>query len=116
MKENKTLKNLPAGNKTNPGEIDLPGYPVYPPDEDIFIRYKEEKDLNPEDISNTKDIIRKAGIIRSVTFTEQDSGSNLDIPGSELDDAMEEIGSEDEENNYYSLGSDDHTDLDENLG
>jgi hypothetical protein len=34
------------------------------------------------------------------------SGSDLDIPGSELDDAQENIGSEDEENNYYSLGGD----------
>lgn len=31
------------------------------------------------------------------------SGSDLDIPGSEDDDANEEIGEEDEENNSYSL-------------
>ncbi|HEY6170694.1 MAG TPA: hypothetical protein VIX80_00410 [Candidatus Kapabacteria bacterium] len=37
----------------------------------------------------------------------------LDIPGSELDDEMEKIGEEDEENNYYSLGGDDHDDLEE---
>lgn len=30
------------------------------------------------------------------------SGSDLDIPGSELDDDNEAIGEEDEENNYYS--------------
>jgi len=40
-------------------------------------------------------------------------GSDLDVPGSELDDEQELIGSEDEENNYYSLGGDDHNDLDE---
>jgi len=33
---------------------------------------------------------------------------DLDIPGSELDDHQENIGSEDEENNYYSLGGEDH--------
>lgn len=38
---------------------------------------------------------------------------NLDIPGSELDDADEVSGEEDEENNYYSLGGDDHNKLDE---
>jgi hypothetical protein len=38
-------------------------------------------------------------------------GSDLDVPGSDLDDAQEEVGSEDEENNYYSLGGD--KDLDE---
>ena len=41
------------------------------------------------------------------------AGDDLDIPGSEDDDAQEAIGSEDEENNSYSLGSDRHTDLEE---
>ena len=30
----------------------------------------------------------------------------LDVPGAELDDEMEELGEEDEENNYYSLNDD----------
>ncbi|GAA0878247.1 hypothetical protein GCM10009119_12150 [Algoriphagus jejuensis] len=30
------------------------------------------------------------------------SGDGLDVPGSELDDQQEQIGSEDEENNSYS--------------
>jgi len=46
-------------------------------------------------------------------FTDDVSGSDLDTPGSELDDELELIGSEDEENNYYSLGGDNHNDLDE---
>lgn len=41
------------------------------------------------------------------------SGEDLDIPGVEADDASERIGSEDEENNSYSLGGDDHEDLEE---
>jgi len=41
------------------------------------------------------------------------SGNDLDIPGSELDDESESVGSEDEENNSYSLGGDDHNDLEE---
>ena len=36
------------------------------------------------------------------------AGADLDIPGSELDDASEDLGSEDEENNLYSLGGDNH--------
>ncbi len=32
----------------------------------------------------------------------------FDVPGTELDDEQEEIGSEDEENNTYSLGGDNH--------
>jgi hypothetical protein len=38
---------------------------------------------------------------------------DLDIPGAEDDDANEEIGEEDEENNYYSLGGDAHENLEE---
>jgi hypothetical protein len=41
------------------------------------------------------------------------SGEDLDIPGSEDDDAAERIGSEDEENNSYSLGGENHEDLEE---
>jgi hypothetical protein len=43
-------------------------------------------------------------------------GCGFDIPGSELDDKQEEIGSEDEENNYYSIGGDNHNDLEEDNG
>ena len=40
--------------------------------------------------------------------------TGLDVPGEELDDFNEEIGEEDEENNYYSLGSDSKDNLEEN--
>jgi hypothetical protein len=49
-------------------------------------------------------------------FEEDMSGADLDIPGSELDDKQEEIGGEDEENNYYSIGGDNHNDLEEDKG
>jgi hypothetical protein len=58
----------------------------------------------------------ETGAPEDLDFNEDISGSDLDVPGSELDDELEEIGSEDEENNYYSLGSDDHNDLDEEDG
>jgi hypothetical protein len=41
------------------------------------------------------------------------TGDDLDVPGEELDDQNEELGEEDEENNYYSLGGDNHESLDE---
>lgn len=41
------------------------------------------------------------------------AGEDLDVPGSDLDDASESVGSEDEENNSYSLGGDNHNDLEE---
>lgn len=47
-------------------------------------------------------------------FEEDMTGEDLDIPGVELDDQQENVGSEDEENNYYSIGGDEYGDLDEN--
>lgn len=41
------------------------------------------------------------------------AGRDLDIPGSELDDNSEKLGSEDEENNGYSLGSDANANLED---
>ncbi len=40
------------------------------------------------------------------TGIEEGAIDEFDVPGSEDDDANEEIGEEDEENNYYSLGGD----------
>lgn len=76
---------------------DLPGYPEYEKEDDIYSKAKLEEDIDPENIYRKKD----AGL-------EDDSfEDDLDIPGSELDDDLEEIGNEDEENNYYSLSDND---------
>ncbi|HEX2394867.1 MAG TPA: hypothetical protein VHI78_05935 [Bacteroidales bacterium] len=85
-------------------ETDLEGYPDYPPEEDIYVQFKEEPELNPEEPTKPKDFstLDDAGD----ADTQEVSGKDLDIPGGELDDEMEGIGSEDEENNYYSLGED----------
>jgi len=92
----------------------FPGYPAYPLGEDLYEKFHEEKDLNPEDISETKIPNSTYDLDRVKDFNEDVDGNDLDVPGSELDDTMETVGSEDEENNYYSLGGDDHADLDEN--
>lgn len=94
----------------------LPGYPHQPASEDIYSKSKEEKDLNPEDPSKKKDPIENLGEMNEKSFQEDMSGADLDVPGSELDDQQENIGSEDEENNYYSLGGDNHNDLEEDKG
>jgi hypothetical protein len=118
MKNKKKQTNLPVQQADKKGEINLPGYPLYPATEDIYGQYKEEKSIDPEDISKIKDSSddKKAGKSNEKDFVEDESGSDLDVPGSELDDEQEKIGSEDEENNYYSLGGDDHNDLDEYKG
>ncbi len=44
------------------------------------------------------------------------SAADLDIPGASADDRDEAIGEEDEENNFYSLGGDNHENQEENKG
>jgi hypothetical protein len=86
---------------------------IYPSEEDIYQQLTKESSLNPEDISKKKTLNEKEGSINKKDFENAMSGNDLDVPGSELDDQQERIGSEDEENNYYSLGGDNHNDLDE---
>lgn len=44
------------------------------------------------------------------SFKNDITGNDLDVPGAEDDDEDEAIGEEDEENNDYSLGGDNHDD------
>jgi hypothetical protein len=74
--------------------------PVYDKQDDIYS--KDEEETFEEDISEKK-LKRK----------DKSLDDGLDIPGTELDDADEIIGEEDEENNYYSLGGDNHEALEE---
>jgi len=93
-------------------EESFPSYPLYPPDEDIF--NKDQKvELNPEDPTKRKVPYEKPGKMNEKDFEEDVSGSDLDVPGPETDDEEALAGSEDEENQYFSLGGDDHEKLDE---
>jgi hypothetical protein len=103
------MKKKPEENKKN---ANLPGYPEYPDNEDIFKKGKEEENIDPEELTNAKKAVKR----KKKDTEEINPGGDLDVPGSELDDEDEKIGSEDEENNYYSLGGDDHEDLDEDKG
>lgn len=109
---NPSSKNKTASN----ADKDFPGYPAYPPSEDIYNKYKEETDIDPEDISKVKSSNANEGKRNEKTFNEDKSGDDLDVPGAELDDDQENIGSEDEENNGYSIGGDNHNALEEDNG
>lgn len=111
MKKQKEELNR-SDNQTENKKENSPGYPIYPDSEDIFKKFLEEEEINPEDTSKTK-VPNSTNELRRNELDEEQSENDLDIPGSELDDQQEGIGSEDEENNYYSLGGDDHLDLDE---
>lgn len=92
------------------------GYPLYPKSEDVYNAWKEEKDINPEDITQQKVPNEEGDERNEKDFLAIKTGADLDVPCSELDDQQEDIGSEDEENNYYSLGGDNHNDLEEDKG
>jgi hypothetical protein len=85
-------KEIKKAHNTSEEDKKFP-LPIYDKEDDI---YSKEKEVSLED--------GETGIT-----TEGD----LDIPGSELDDPDENIGEEDEENNSYSIGGDDHNDLEE---
>ena len=70
----------------------------YNPNEDIF---KKEKHIPLDGDGNP---------VLDEDFDEDKIDKGLDIPGAEEDNEMEEIGAEDEENNYWSLSDneDDH--------
>lgn len=107
-------------------EINLPGKDTptkdepmaYPAGEDIYKKSHEEKNIDPENTDQNKEILKAdtKGIANEKDFEETVFETDMDVPGSELDDEQEAIGSEDEENNYYSLGGDNHNDLEEDKG
>ena len=70
---------------------------------DIYEKFEKKSEINPEEISKNK-ALNSTNAVRLKPLDEKHklSGKDLDVPGSELDDAQEAIGSEDEENNYYS--------------
>jgi len=106
----------PSKNQVgNDEKTNFQGYPIYPESEDIYKNFQEEEDINPEDTSKIKET-NSTNALRRKDLDDEPGENDLDIPGAELDDLQEDIGSEDEENNYYSLGGDDHHDLDENQG
>jgi len=110
MKKKAKYTNLADGQK----ELnEFPDYPLYPKGDDIYKRSKEEQDIDPEDITQLKETRKRS---RYSEVIEPNYIEDLDVPGAELDDEDEKIGSEDEENNYYSLGGDEHDDLEENKG
>lgn len=115
MKEKSDKLNLPNRLLGKKEENKLQGYPTYPDDDDIYKNYKEEEEINPEDTSKTKEP-NSNNVMRRKELDNDYNENDLDIPGTELDDPMEDIGSEDEENNYYSLGGDNHNNLDEDKG
>ena len=120
-------------NKESNKKPKAPDYKPFPRDEDIYRRNREVP--LEEDQESGRDREEKEGEVpddapledfptstqhqidtpedddwNTENFDTDHTGDDLDVPGSELDDEEEDIGSEDEENNYYSMGGDNHED------
>jgi len=81
-------------------------------------RERNESDLTREDYEalGPRDLSLDGGDdeeLKHRTRPVDFAGRDLDIPGSELDDNSEVLGSEDEENNGYSLGGDANSNLED---
>jgi hypothetical protein len=98
----------------HPYDDDLPGN--YDPSEDVYRQNLIRHQVDPEDTTKKKTRNPGADDWSTKDFETDKTGEDLDVPGAELDDEGEDIGREDEENNYYSLGGDNHNDLEENPG
>jgi len=100
-----------SNDKVNTGDME-------DDDPDIELVPGNEADVTSEDIANLGDPNNdlddgddenmQRAILDPIDGMEE---NELDVPGAELDDDMEAIGTEDEENNYYSLGSDNNNDM-----
>jgi hypothetical protein len=116
MNNNEDNYKLPVKQIDNEVIEKRKGFLLYLNNEDLFNKFQIEDNTNPDDLS---DIDISSDIIENDNERDLDSelmGDNLDVPGSELDDQEENIGSEDEENNYYSIGGENHDSLEEDKG
>ena len=109
------MKNTNVNN--NLEDSKAPDYLNYPASEDIYRQGKKEENVDPSNPSRMKQTSdqNSASERKELDFNISKTG-DLDVPGSELDDEMENVGSEDEENNYYSIGGDNHENLEEGKG
>lgn len=111
----KSSSNIPAMSKVDTfrpvgsaADEDLDEDLEFVPGNDADVTEEEIEALgDPDgDLDEGEDEIYKRAELDPLEIDEEP----LDIPGAELDDDMEALGTEDEENNYYSLGDDEEND------
>ncbi len=88
---------------------------VTPEDLQMLSAADQNRDMDDADLEEAKldETDEDGDPLNEPQSTYGQTGADLDVPGSEDDDADENIGEEDEENNYYSLGGDNHDNLEE---
>ncbi len=107
--------NNDSKEEHNKEEIQFQQNSLDPGSEDIYNNSTQEADIDPAntDALKTPNEENEIESVDENRFKLDETGNGLDIPGAELDNEEEAVGSEDEENNYYSIGGDNHTDLEE---
>ena len=111
------VENLPANRNTTGvsqrfttaqgnERAEEPRQPGLGKDDELNLRMGTEADVTEDDLAVLNSTDAEIGLPQNVS--NEDLNTDLDVPGSDLDDENEEIGEEDEENNYYSLGGDRH--------
>lgn len=93
------------------GEVPGAPQPNQENEDDLNLRPGTEADVNDDDLAILNSTNDEIGLPQNVS--NEELNTDLDVPGSELDDESESIGEEDEENNYYSLGGDRHENQEE---
>ena len=76
---------------------------TYPASDDIYNRERKADGINPDDNTELTEGNEEDNAMNEKSYDDELTGDDLDIPGAEDDNSKEANGSEDEENNYYSL-------------
>jgi len=113
MKKNEFNSNQRLQQDLNEFYRDPEGYPLYPEKEDIYTKFKKEKRIDPEAITQFKEngIV---GINKEEDFNVESTDSEIDIDESESDNRSESMENDDEENFYSGLVDADNIDIEGN--
>lgn len=95
------MKNKHDQSIENEKQTNLLGYALYPPNEDILNNNQQQLDIDLDKIAELKEQ-NETKLIIDDGLNDNYLENDMDMPGVELDDEDEAIGSEDEENNNYS--------------
>lgn len=112
--ESMEQRSAPVGEPQGAAE-DLTEADVTPEDLQMLSAAFQSRDMDDLDKEQPKldETDEDGDPLNEPQSTYGEAGADLDVPGSESDDVNENIGEEDEENNYYSLGGDNHESLEE---
>jgi hypothetical protein len=116
---------IPAENlsqpKGNAGNVDG-AFPLASPDDEddeIGIVPGTEADVTKEDLlllgdpDKDMDMDEDEAVLTNREWPLEMTGEDLDVPEADLDDENDALGQGDEENSYYSIGGDNHENLEE---